>query len=137
MREDHAEIETTTMFNLLVAPPVPVEVELGYSTTDPYAVRAVFNPGGSASVEWILARDLLADGLISDSGEGDVRMWPILDQVDQVVIEFTTPAGHARFTADAEELADFLNRSYELVAPGSEHEWFDFEHELTHLGNVN
>lgn len=93
MREEHAEIQTTTMFNLLVAPPVPVEVELGYSTKDPYAVTAVFNPGGSQSVEWILARDLLADGLISESGEGDVRMWPIPDQMDLVVVEFTTRPG--------------------------------------------
>ncbi|MFB9908578.1 SsgA family sporulation/cell division regulator [Allokutzneria oryzae] len=133
---EHDEIRTTTMFNLLLAPAVTVEVELEYSTTDPYAIRMLFNPLRGKSVEWIVARELLADGLLGKAGEGDVKIWPISGPMDLVEIEFSTPAGLARFGADAEVLADFLNDSYLLVPSGEESLWFDFDHELTFLSDA-
>ncbi|SDM79821.1 SsgA family sporulation/cell division regulator [Allokutzneria albata] len=133
---EHDEIRTTTMFNLLLAPAVTVEVELAYSTRDPYAIRMLFNPVRGKSVEWLLARDLLADGLLGEAGEGDVRLWPIAGPMNLVEIEFSTPAGQARFGADAEVLADFLNDSYLLVPSGEEALWFDFDQELALLGEA-
>ena len=47
-----------------------------YSGSDPYAVRMAFHVGTDEPVEWIFARDLLAAGIESRQGEGDVQVWP-------------------------------------------------------------
>jgi len=47
-----------------------------YSGSDPYAVRMAFHVGTDEPVEWIFARDLLAAGIESRHGEGDVLVWP-------------------------------------------------------------
>ena len=47
-----------------------------YSGSDPYAVRMAFHVGTDEPVEWIFARDLLAAGIESRQGEGDVHVWP-------------------------------------------------------------
>ena len=55
--------------------PMPVEVELGYRADDPHAVTMTFRMGRQETV-WLVSRDLLADGLITTSGAGDVRLKP-------------------------------------------------------------
>jgi hypothetical protein len=132
-RDEHAEITTTVTFDLVSEHPVPVEVELRYDTRDPFAVYALFEPEGARAVQWILSRDLLADGLIVRTGEGDVRMWPAPDDAEMVLIEFVTPKGQARFEALAQDVADFLDTTYEVVLPGDEDKWFDFDHEIQRM----
>jgi hypothetical protein len=132
-RDEHTEITTTVTFDLVSEHPVPVDVELRYDTRDPFAVYALFEPEGARAVQWILSRDLLADGLIVRSGEGDVRMWPAPDDAEMVLIEFVTPKGQARFEALAQDLADFLDTTYEVILPGEESNWFDFDHEIERM----
>src|ERR1700690_3688875 len=55
---------------------VPLVASLYYSGTDPYAIRMAFHVGTDEPVEWIFARDLLAAGIESRHGEGDVQVWP-------------------------------------------------------------
>jgi hypothetical protein len=55
---------------------VPLVASLYYSGRDPYAVRMAFHVGTDEPVEWIFARDLLAAGITSRQGEGDVQVWP-------------------------------------------------------------
>ncbi len=57
--------------------PVP-PAGLRYDTADPpYAVHATFHTGAEETVEWVFARDLLAEGgLHRPTGTGDVRVWP-------------------------------------------------------------
>src|SRR6266496_1664587 len=55
---------------------VPLVASMYYSGTDPYAVRMAFHVGTDEPVEWIFARDLLAAGIESRQGEGDVQVWP-------------------------------------------------------------
>ncbi|WP_434442032.1 SsgA family sporulation/cell division regulator [Lentzea sp. E54] len=119
----------------LLAPgvaPVPVEAELTYATEDPYAVTVVFHAGGG-QVTWMFARDLLADGLLAPAGEGDVLVRPAADDPSRVIVELSTPAGSAVLSAVAEELAEFLDRSYDVVQPGEEDLWIDFDRELRKL----
>ncbi|TCO65898.1 SsgA family sporulation/cell division regulator [Actinocrispum wychmicini] len=132
-RDEHTEITTTVTFDLVSDHPVPVDVELRYDTRDPFAVYALFEPEGARAVQWILSRDLLADGLIVRTGEGDVRMWPAPDDAEMVLIEFVTPKGQARFEALAQDIADFLDSTYEVVLPGDEDNWFDFDHEIQRM----
>src|SRR5215467_9509676 len=55
---------------------VPLVASMYYSGSDPYAVRMAFHVGTDEPVEWIFARDLLAAGIESRQGEGDVQVWP-------------------------------------------------------------
>src|SRR6516164_10654949 len=55
---------------------VPLVASLYYSGSDPYAVRMAFHVGTDEPVEWIFARDLLAAGIESRQGDGDVQVWP-------------------------------------------------------------
>src|ERR1700761_4379792 len=55
---------------------VPLVASLHYSGNDPYAIRMAFYVGSEDPVEWIFARDLLADGLMTPEGDGDVQIWP-------------------------------------------------------------
>jgi hypothetical protein len=132
-RDEHAEITATVTFDLVSGHPVPVDVELRYDTRDPFAVYALFEPEGARAVQWILSRDLLADGLIVRTGEGDVRVWPAPHDTELVMIEFVTPKGQARFEAEAQDLADFLDTTYEVVLPGEEDKWFDFDDEIQRM----
>jgi hypothetical protein len=135
MRNDHVTLRSTAVFDLLApqTPAVPVQVELRYDTRDPYAVVAAFRTGRAGWVEWAFARDLLADGLIAEAGDGDVRIRPSVEDPEVVVIELNSPSGHAVFDASAQELAEFLDRTYDVVVPGNENLWVDVDEALTHL----
>ncbi|MBV8931441.1 MAG: SsgA family sporulation/cell division regulator [Kutzneria sp.] len=135
MRNDHMTLRATMVFDLLVpeAPAVPVEVELRYDTRDPYAVTAAFRSGPSGWVEWCFARDLLADGLIAEAGNGDVRIRPVPGSMELVELVVSSPAGLAMFEAPAQELADFLDRTYDSVLPGNESHWVSVDDALITL----
>ncbi|WP_158889637.1 SsgA family sporulation/cell division regulator [Amycolatopsis anabasis] len=133
MDTEHNTVQTTLGFALRTfgAGPLPVLVDLIYDTRDPFAVVAAFH-SGRGTVHWIFARDLLADGLLGPTGEGDLRISPATDPA-LVLVELTTPDGAAVLEAPAQELAEFLDRTYQEVPVGEEHEWFDFDTELAKL----
>ena len=126
---------------------VPLMAALAYSSADPYAVRMAFDVGTDQPVEWILARDLLAAALHGSEGLGDVRAWPSAASCDPDVvaigggaagpailnIAMSSPYGQAHFEVSAKAIADFLQRTYQLVATGQESSFLDFDAELTDL----
>ncbi|MCR3746347.1 SsgA family sporulation/cell division regulator [Lentzea californiensis] len=134
MNNDNLKVTTRTTFQLLApgAPPAPVEAELVYDPEDPYAVAVVFFTG-SGRVEWMFARDLLADGLLTPSGEGDILVRPASDDPERVLVELNAPTGFAILSAVAEDVAEFLDSSYDVVQPGEEDLWIDFDRELQKL----
>ncbi|MFI9389099.1 SsgA family sporulation/cell division regulator [Kutzneria sp. NPDC052558] len=135
MRHDHKVLRAMLRLDYVTpdAPPIPVEVELRYATRDPFAVTAFFHTGSDCWVEWCFARDLLADGLLAEAGLGDVRIRPDLDNAELVVLVVSSPAGTAAFEAYAQDLAEFLDHSYDLVPLGAESEWAGVDDELTGL----
>jgi hypothetical protein len=131
---------------------VPLVASMYYSGSDPYAVRMAFHVGTDEPVEWIFARDLLAAGIESRQGDGDVQVWPSsvsvaetsgLDvigvaepretQGNVLNIELSSPFGQARFEAPAEAMAAFLQRTYQIVPAGQESRYIDIETELNDL----
>jgi hypothetical protein len=128
---------------------VPLVASLYYSASDPYAIRMAFHVGTDEPVEWIFARDLLAAGLESRQGDGDVHVWPAakscamtdgLDviggaDVDGAVlnIELSSPFGQAHFEAPAQAMSAFLQRTYRVVPAGKESAFIDIETELSDL----
>ncbi len=112
---------------------VPVAVDLGYDVEDPFAVTAAFR-GDEGTVEWVFARDLLHDGLDRPSGEGDVQVWPgVEDGREVVLVSLNSPDGHAVLEADACDLRSFLTRTLDLVPAGSEGSYLHVEDELASL----
>jgi Streptomyces sporulation and cell division protein, SsgA len=128
---------------------VPLVASMFYSGSDPYAVRMAFHVGTDEPVEWIFARDLLAAGIESRQGEGDVHVWPSpgscaetsdLDLTgapepgEKVLnIELSSPFGQAHFEAPAQAMSAFLRRTYQIVPAGQESSYIDIEAELNDL----
>jgi hypothetical protein len=108
-----------------------------------------FHVGTDEPVEWIFARELLAAGIESRQGEGDVQVWPSaqscaetdgLDVIgaadtDGAVlnIELSSPFGQAHFEAPAGAMSAFLHRTYQIVPAGQEGDYVDIEAELNDL----
>jgi|SRR5579875_1533022 len=126
---------------------VPLVASLHYSGSDPYAIRMAFHVGSEEPVEWIFARDLLADGLTNPEGDGDVRVWPssAIDSPHEageadgtatnsvLNIELSSPFGEAHFEAPSEAIASFLDRTYQIVPMGKESDVIDLDAELNGL----
>jgi hypothetical protein len=133
MDNEHSVIQETITFGLRTfgAAPLPIQVSLEYDTEDPYAVTTAYLTG-RGTVRWMFSRDLLADGLLAPTGNGDVTVSPAKDTA-MVVFELNAPDGSAVLEAPAQDLAAFLNHTYELVPVGTESGWFDFDLEMTKL----
>jgi Streptomyces sporulation and cell division protein, SsgA len=128
---------------------VPLVASLYYSGSDPYAVRMAFHVGTDEPVEWIFARDLLAAGIKTRQGEGDVRVWPAAESCAPaddpdftgaagaegavLNIELSSPFGRAHFEAPARAMSAFLQRTYQIVPAGQESAHIDIEAELDDL----
>ncbi|ARZ66802.1 SsgA family sporulation/cell division regulator [Streptomyces sp. HU2014] len=111
-----------------------VPAQLRYQRSDPFAVHIAFPPTASldgADVEWAFSRELLACGLISPTGHGDVHVWPC--GPERTVLEFHAAEGVAMVQIDTAELRRFLTRSYALVPAGSEGGQFDLDGDLAAL----
>jgi hypothetical protein len=113
---------------------VPLVASLAYSVGDPYAIRMAFHVGTDDPVEWIFSRDLLSAGLGGPTGEGDVQVWPgEVHGIAVLNIALSSPFGQAHFEAPMISIADFLNRTYGLIAAGCESDFINIDGELDEL----
>ena len=113
---------------------VPLTASLYYRGDDPYAIRMAFHVGTEDPVEWIFARDLLAEGLDCVAGDGDVRVWPTTAAHRDVLnLELSSPFGQAHFEAPLPAMTGFLLRTFEVVPAGREGEFIDIEGELNDM----
>lgn len=102
---------------------------LRYDPADPFAVEATFK-AADESISWVLGRDVLADGLVGEAGIGDVHVWPQEwhnGEPDMVLIELSSPDGHATLAVDAVDLTSFLRRTFQVVPQGSEGDFLDLD----------
>ncbi|PKW18128.1 SsgA family sporulation/cell division regulator [Saccharopolyspora spinosa] len=135
VRNHRLIIRFATVFDLATPPVVspPIQLELRYETRDPYAVGMIFNPGRNSRAHCMIARDLLAAGLVSRSGEGNVRISPRPDNPELVVIALTAPSGQGVFETRTDVLARFLNDTYAIIASGDEHRWLSVDDALSRV----
>ncbi|MFD7947303.1 SsgA family sporulation/cell division regulator [Streptomyces sp. NPDC059744] len=113
-----------------------VSMRLQYESTDPHVVRAAFDVVGSdETVEWIIGRDLLADGLAGPAGEGDIHVWPVEEERDgsDLYILLNPPDGTALLKAPAREIKAFLQETEAVVPKGAESGNIDLDTLLAHL----
>jgi hypothetical protein len=106
----------------------PLETELGYDPRDPYAVTATFNTL-TGQVRWTFGRDLLIAGLYEPTGDGDVHVWPCLDDQARAVvaIELCSPDGEALVQARNIDITAFVGDMTDAVAIGGESELIDVD----------
>ena len=99
----------------------PLETELSYDPRDPFAMTATFLTV-AGQVRWTFGRDLLIGGLYEPTGDGDVHVWPCLDNQARsvVIIELCSPDGEALVQARAADMTSFVERMTATVAPGEE-----------------
>ena len=122
---------------------VPLVASLYYRGSDPYAIRIAFHVGADEPVEWIFARELLADGMMTPVGDGDVQIWPSAPAADPdgeirgpltvLNVKLSSPFGEAHFEAPAEAIIKFLDRTYSIVRMGQESDVIDIDGELNDL----
>ncbi|MFD5540867.1 SsgA family sporulation/cell division regulator [Streptomyces sp. NPDC127079] len=113
---------------------LPLCVRLRYEPADPYVVRATFFSHSDEPVEWVLGRDLLADGLTGSAGRGDVRIWSAADRGDQAMyVSLGSRAGTALLEVPVQDVKAFLERTEALVPRGTEAGRIDWDVELARL----
>jgi hypothetical protein len=122
------------MFTVLHGQPAPVVTRWGYDTTDPYAVTLSVRTRSDRWVEWLLARDLVAEALHGPTGVGDIRMSPQTVQgYDIVEIEIRSLDGRAVLEVDRDLLTAFLDETMALVPLGDESARVDMDSEIADL----
>lgn len=109
-------------------PSTEIEVEFRYDCSDPYAVQLVF-VGLEKPTTWIFARALLAGGAIEPTGDGDIHIWPGATEQGEslVLIELATDEEEAILAALSTDIAAFLAKTDERVAPGTESDHYDID----------
>lgn len=95
--------------------------EFSFDPADPYAVTMKLE-ARSGSVTWTFARELLAEGLYSASGDGDVQVWPCLSHTGEavVIIELCSPDGTALLQTASRAVQRFVTAIFESVPAGCE-----------------
>ncbi|MFF9478783.1 SsgA family sporulation/cell division regulator [Streptomyces sp. NPDC014733] len=131
-----AAIDHAVQVRLLATAPGPhtVPAVLRYHPRDPLAVRMSFPPEISldgAAVDWAFARELLAEGVHSPVGRGDVRVRPA--GPERTVMEFHADEGVAMVQLRTTDVRRFLARSYAAVPAGQEPTHLDVDRGLAAL----
>ena len=106
----------------------PLETELTYDPSDPLAVSATFVTV-AGRVRWTFGRDLLIEGLVEPVGDGDVHVWPCVDNDGNsvVIIELCSPDGEALVQGRTADVTAFVERMTRSVAHGAESHLVDVD----------
>ena len=106
----------------------PLETELTYDPRDPFAMTATFLTV-AGQVRWTFGRDLLIGGLYEPTGDGDVHVWPCLDNQARsvVIIELCSPDGEALVQARTVDVTAFVELMTAAVPQGEEGSYLDVE----------
>jgi hypothetical protein len=119
------------MFALLHEAAAPVVTRWVYYTDDPFAVTVEIQTRGNRFVDWVLARELLVEGLYAPAGIGDIRVRPAtMGKWEVTLIEICSPDGHAVLEVDRDLLQRFVLATIEAVPLGSESTAFDMDAEI-------
>ncbi|WP_310963234.1 SsgA family sporulation/cell division regulator [Nocardioides terrisoli] len=127
-REQGSVVQAVTLRLVHKPGSAAVEADLVYCTEDPYAVSVVFKEPGN-EVTWTFSRDLIATGIHSPSGIGDVLLWPCLDDGGNAVVmlELVSPDGSALLEGQSSDISTFVQRALALVPLGEESALLDVD----------
>jgi hypothetical protein len=111
-----------------------LDTVLGYARSDAFAITMTFGDIDPL-VTWTFGRDLLMRGINHPTGEGDVRVWPALDDTGAAIvqIELSSPDGELVLEARTEDVTRFIGRTVDVCAPGVEAEHLDVDQMIAQL----
>ena len=117
-----------TAFKVAGGEQVEISTRLTYQAADPFAVAATFYTGGG-QVSWVFGRALLDEGTFEPAGEGDVFVWPNLDDEAHavVMIELVTTDGAVTMRLRTADVRRFLRRTHDAVPHGQESGLIDID----------
>lgn len=82
----------------------------------------------------MLARDLLALGIVQPAGDGDVKIWPAREGRRSVLcLALSTPSGQALLRAPLVTVQRWLERIHQTVPRGQEGRLLNLDDELCGL----
>ncbi|MFD5486477.1 SsgA family sporulation/cell division regulator [Streptomyces virginiae] len=107
----------------------PLRATFEWSSGDPLEVEVTFHPVGADDVTWVIGRDLLARGLRTLAGTGEVRVRPSAGpgRAGQVLLRLGTAPPYALFLLDRAGLESWLEKTWTAVPAGAEAERLDWE----------
>jgi hypothetical protein len=109
-----------------------VLVYLSYTIDDPYAVHVLLATRVTfASLVLVVGRDLLAEGLGSPAGDGDIRVAPFTP--GRLCITVHGIIGDLWVILDADDIRRFMIDTFALVPLGEETRHLDLDQELRAL----
>ncbi|KOU26054.1 hypothetical protein ADK52_10630 [Streptomyces sp. WM6372] len=114
--------------------PVPVCGAFTYRRDRPYELALDFRGAGMHLARWVFSRDLLLDGEICATGEGDVQVWPRWRGGEpRVFLAFSNGAQSCVVSARAKDVRALCRRLVGLVPRGEERRHYDLDAELSTL----
>jgi len=135
----HLPRTITTPLSLIVSTgtgEAELDAELRYDPADPFAVSLAIGVDCGDPVVWTFARELLAAGVNSPSGEGDITLEPDMSEgfggERQLRITLATDC-MATMLASTDRVVEFLVESYAVVPTGAELDRVDFDAEIAAL----
>ncbi|WP_393062360.1 SsgA family sporulation/cell division regulator [Streptomyces sp. LN549] len=112
----------------------PLSADLHYDMADPYAIRLSIGVPMERPVDWVFARELLAEGLHRPTGSGDVVVMPWHHpHPDSLRVVLRNRSGTALVEMAASEVATFLRRTFVLVPDGAESHHVDLDRAISEL----
>jgi Streptomyces sporulation and cell division protein, SsgA len=109
---------------------IPLPAIFCYDPSSPWAVSVSLLTGGEEPVVWEFARSLLAMGMITPAGEGDVHIAPSLSGLN-VEMRLSSRGQSALIIIPGKDLHEFLARACAAVPGGAESEFSDLDSELS------
>ncbi|MFE2166354.1 SsgA family sporulation/cell division regulator [Streptomyces sp. NPDC059447] len=126
---EHDLTRTIEIHHLRTRLRFPLRATFRWCPDAPLEAEVTFHPGADRSdVVWVMGRDLLARGVRTLTGEGDVRIRPMAGpgRMGQVLLRLGTSSS-ALFTVDRAELSSWLESTWAVVPAGAEAECLDWD----------
>ncbi|GGM13760.1 hypothetical protein GCM10010129_67310 [Streptomyces fumigatiscleroticus] len=128
MNKSHLALEITRWVTSELS--LELNCEFSYDTCDPLAVTLTLDTDDERPVRWVFCRQLLADGLITRAGEGEVVIWPLLDDNGERSSFCLRVGGGDRtalFEIPTEPVGEWLAGTWTMVPRGTELDGVDWD----------
>jgi hypothetical protein len=124
------------MFAVLHGQEMPLLVRWTYRADDPYAMMMAISRPSGRWIEWLMARDLVVEGMLAASGVGDVRVAPMSDgDFDIIEVKIGDDEGFASLEFDRALMERFLAATFDVVPLGGEADVIDVTAEIEKIAN--
>ncbi|MGI5135655.1 SsgA family sporulation/cell division regulator [Streptomyces sp. CA-106110] len=129
MEPDCPDLDLTLWLHVSLYEGLPVEARFSYDTARPFEVNVDFSTAGGGAVTWVLSRELLINGLVYPSGEGDIRIFPPCRRHggQHLFILLRGRIGEALLEIDYHPLQAWLVQTLRVVPFGAEAELLDWD----------